>query len=101
MSVRPVSWSDEAHATGHPWVNGLALFGGLQGMLMYLHRYRMPINQNWFGKPGGMFPFGFYVVGGYLVGGVVAMAFFSDWDTIRLIKSHRKDAALMIETQKY
>ena len=89
MSVRPISVGEETKAFGHPFVNILSLFGASQGMLMYLHRHRIPITSNWFAAPGSPAGFGLLVVGGYLIGGGIAMAAFSDWPLVRLALSHQ------------
>ena len=46
MSVRPITASEEIKAKGHPFVNTLAVLGGTQGLLVYLHRHRIPKPQN-------------------------------------------------------
>ena len=99
MSVRPVSVGEEIKAFGHPWVNILSLFGATQGLLVYLHRNRIPVTSNWFAAPGRPSLFVFLVVGGYITGGTIAMAAFSDWSLIRLVESHRQDNALLTDSQ--
>jgi hypothetical protein len=97
MSVRPITVGEESKATGHPFVNIFALFGGTQGLLLYLHRSRIPITQNWFAPPGHLLKFGLLVGGGYLIGGAVAMGFFTDRELLRLARRHRQDKALNVE----
>lgn len=99
MSVRPVSVGEEIKAFGHPWVNIMSLFGASQGLLVYLHRHRIPITANWFAAPGRPSILAFLVVGGYIAGGSLAMAAFSDWSLIRLVESHRQDASLLTDSQ--
>ena len=99
MSVRPISVGEETKAFGHPWVNIMSLFGGSQGLLIYLHRHRIPFTSNWFANPGSVGVFAFLVAGGYLTGGLVAMAGFSDWSLVRLAQSHKQDLALLTDSQ--
>lgn len=91
MSVRPITVSEEVKAKGHPFVNIFAIFGGLQGLLIFLNRQRIPITQNWFAHPGSGLRFGFFVGGGFIVGGLFAMAAFSDPAILRLYYAHEKD----------
>ncbi len=84
MSVRPLSVGEETKAFAHPWVNIFSLFGASQGVLIYLHRHRIPFQSNWFAAPGRPSVFLFLVGAGYLAGGGVAMAAFSDWSLVRL-----------------
>ena len=42
MSVRPITVAEETKAFGHPFVNIISLFGASQGLLMFLHRSRIP-----------------------------------------------------------
>ena len=99
MSVRPVTYSEETKAFGHPFVNIFAVFGGLQGAITFLHRRRIPFQSNWLAAPGSLPIFLGLVVGGYAVGGFVAMAAFSDWHIIRLVHQHRQDKALLTDAQ--
>lgn len=99
MSVRPITVSEETHAYGHPFVNSFAVMGGLQGVLIYLHRSRIPVQSNWFPNSGSFKFFAFLSVGGYLTGGLLALAFYSDSNLIRLAQSHKKDLANNIEAQ--
>lgn len=48
MSVRPITVGEELKSLGHPFVNIFAVFGGLQGTLLYLHLQRIPFKSNWF-----------------------------------------------------
>ena len=88
MSVRPVTVGEEIKASGHPFVNILATFGGLQGLLIYLNRHRIPITQNWFAAPGSVYRAAFFIGGGFLVGGFVGIAAFSDPSIRRLVRQH-------------
>lgn len=90
---------EETKAFGHPFVNIFAVFGGLQGALMFLHRRRIPFQSNWFAAPGSLPVFAGLVLGGYLTGGFVAVAAFSDWDIVRLVQSHKQDKALLTDSQ--
>lgn len=99
MSVRPISVGEETKAFGHPWVNIMSLFGASQGLLIYLHRHRIPFTSNWFATPGSKGVFAFLVVGGYLAGGAVAMAGFSDHTLARLANAHKQDLALLTDAQ--
>ena len=100
MSVRPITVSEEIKAKGHPFVNIFAVFGGLQGLLLYLHRHRIPITQNWFAPPGSLLRFAVLVGGGFLVGGVVGMAAFTDRDLLRLHNLHEEDRKHLVEAQR-
>jgi len=84
MSVRPITVGEETKAFGHPFVNIFSVFGGLQGVLIFLRRRRIPVQSNWFAAPGSLGVFSVLVLGGFLTGGFVAMAGFSDWEIIRL-----------------
>ncbi len=99
MSVRPITVSEEIKAMGHPFVNILSIFGGLQGLLMFLHRTRIPLNQNWFSNPKSAGAFAFFVLGGYLGGGLVGMAAFTDVNLLRLYHSHVEDNLINVEGQ--
>lgn len=99
MSVRPITVGEETKAFGHPWVNILSLFGGTQGLLIFLHRQRVSFRSNWFANPGSLPVFGILVVGGYVTGGLLAMAAFNDNALLRLWKSHQEDKALNVEGQ--
>jgi len=99
MSVRPITVGEETKAYGHPFVNILSLFGGMQGLLIFLNRRRIPITSNWFATPGSFPVFAILVFGGYLTGGAVAMAGFTDWTLLRLSLSHAHDKALVTEGQ--
>ena len=88
MSARPITVSEEIKAKAHPWVNILSLFGGTQGLLIYLHRQRIPFRSNWLASPGSPSRFAVFALGGYLVGGVIGMAAFSDWELLRLYARH-------------
>ncbi len=94
MSVRPISVGEETKAFGHPWVNILSLFGASQGLLVYLHRHRIPITANWFAAPGRASVLAFLVAGGYITGGVIGMVGFSDWSLARIAHIHHKDLEL-------
>lgn len=96
MSVRPITVSEEIKAKGHPFVNILATFGGLQGLLIYLNRHNIPITQNWFAQPGSLLRFSVLVGGGFVVGGLVGMAAFTDWDLLRLHFQHEQDKRLLV-----
>lgn len=89
MSVRPITVSEETHAYGHPFVNAFAVLGGLQGVLVYLHRSRIPVQSNWFPNTGSFKLFAVLAAGGYLGGGLLALAFYTDKDLLRLAKSHQ------------
>ena len=91
MSVRPITFSEENKAFGHPWVNIFATFGATQGLLLYLHRNRIPITTNWFAPPGSLLKFVVLVGGGYLFGGFVAIGFFADRELLRLHRRHLED----------
>lgn len=99
MSVRPITVSEESKAFGHPFVNILSLFGASQGLLIYLHRLRIPVTSNWFAAPGSVGLFGFLVFGGYLFGGAVGMAAYTDWSLARLAFSHDKDRKNLTDGQ--
>ncbi len=99
MSVRPITVGEETKAFGHPFVNIFSVFGGLQGVLMFLHRRRIPVQSNWFAAPGSLGVFSVLVLGGFLTGGFVAMAGFSDWEIIRLAHQHKLDKQLNVEGQ--
>jgi hypothetical protein len=83
-------------------VNIFAVFGATNGILTYLHRTRIPINQNWFAKPAGSVPI-FMVMtgGGYLVGGLVGLYLFRDPALLRLQKRHTEDIKLNTAGAKY
>lgn len=100
MSVRPITISEEIKAKGHPFVNIFSVFGGLQGLLIFLNRQRIPITENWFSHPGSLGRFAFLVLGGYAVGGLVAMIAFTDMKTLRLYRTHTQDRILNVEGQR-
>ena len=100
MSVRPITVSEEIKAKGHPFVNIFSVFGGLQGLLLYLNRHRIHITQNWFAPPGSVFRFAVIVGGGFLIGGGVGMAAFTDKDLLRLHYFHKEDKTLLVEGQR-
>ena len=91
MSVRPVTVGEETYAKGHPWINILSTYGGLQGVLSFLYRRRIPFQGNWFATPGSLPVFAIFVLGGYLSGGFLGMALFSDWNLVRLTIQHKED----------
>ena len=97
MSVRPITVGEETKALGHPFVNILSLFGATQGMLIFLNRRKIPIQNNWFAAPGAFSGFLFLVLGGYLTGGCVGMAVFSDWQLLRLSQRHSEDLSLIVD----
>lgn len=99
MSVRPITLSEEIKAKGHPFVNIFAVFGLTQGLLIYLHRLRIPVQNNWFGPHGSPLGFVLLTVGGYVVGGVIGMAAFTDYPLLRLYKAHRQNKIFNIEGQ--
>ena len=85
MSVRPITVSEEIKAGGHPFTNIFALFGGLQGILVYLHLSKIPVTSNWFAKPHGSFGrFLFLAGGGYVFAGSLALFFYTDHALLRL-----------------
>lgn len=100
MSVRPITVGEEQKAFGYPFVNVFAVFGGLQGVLMFMHRQRVAFKSNWFAHPGSFPRFAVLGAGGFLVGGLVGMAVFTDWELIRLYYLHREDKLNLIEGQK-
>jgi hypothetical protein len=100
MSVRPITITEEYKAKGQPFVNILAVFGGTQGLLMYLNRMKIPITENWFQPPGGVGRFSFFVVGGFIAGGLIGMAAFTDRPLLRLYYSHQRDIILTVDGQK-
>ena len=91
MSVRPITQSEEIKAKGHPFVNIFAIFGASQGLLVYLHRHRIPLRSNWLAAPGSPFKFSLLVFGGYLAGGALAIVLFSDAELLRLHQRHIED----------
>lgn len=97
MSVRPITVGEETKAYGHPFVNILSIFGGTQGLLIYLNRTRIPLRANWFPNGQGRGLFLTLVLGGYLTGGFVAMGAFSDWNIVRLAQQHKRDRDLNVE----
>ena len=100
MSVRPITVGEETKAYAHPWVNIFSIFGATQGVLIYLHRLRIPVTSNWFAAGTGSLPlFLFLGITGYAVGGGVAVAAFADWPLIRLAQSHKTDRALLTDGQ--
>lgn len=100
MSVRPITVGEETKAYAHPWVNIFSLFGATQGVLIYLHRLRIPVTSNWFAAGAGSLPLFLALgLGGYVVGGGVAMAAFADWPLLRLAQSHQADRALLTDSQ--
>lgn len=88
MSVRPISVSEETKAMGHPFVNLFALFGASQGLLIYLHRKRVPVTANLIATPGSAAAVLVLMGGGYLVGGGIALSIFADWNLVRLANQH-------------
>lgn len=100
MSVRPITVGEETKAFGHPFVNILSIFGASQGLLVYLHRTRIPVSANWFGAPGAH-PYGLValLLLGYVGGGALGMAAFSDWNLVRLANAHRRDRVLLTDGQ--
>lgn len=100
MSVRPITVSEEQYAKGHPFVNIFAVFGGLQGLMIYSHRTRIPINQNLFAHPGSFARFAFFVGGGFIAGGLAGMVLFHDKTLLRLYYSHQNDKHLLTDSQK-
>ena len=97
MSVRPITVAEETKAFGHSFVNIISLFGASQGLLMFLHRSRIPFRSNWFAAPGSFGIFTFAVFGGYIAGGAIGMAAFSDWELLRLAYAHKADQQMRIE----
>ncbi len=94
MSVRPIPLAEEIKASGHPFVNIFAIFGASQGLLVYLHRQRIPFRSNWLASPGNPRRFALLVLGGYIGGGLVGMSAFADWDVVRLLAKHQEDIDL-------
>ncbi|CDW74771.1 UNKNOWN [Stylonychia lemnae] len=99
MSVRPITYGEDTKATGHPFVNIGAVFGGLQGLLYFLHVQRIPFRSNWFAQPRSFAAFAILAGGGYLAGGIGALLFFTDRELLRLKISHNRDELNMIESQ--
>lgn len=99
MSVKPITVSEETKAYGHPFVNAFAIMGGLQGALIYLHRMRIPVQQNWFPNSGSFKLFAVLTVGGFIGSGLAASAFYNDWNLIRIAQIHNRDRKLLVESQ--
>ena len=100
MSVRPLSVGELYYSQGGPLPKILGFFGATQGMLVYLHRHRIPFNQNWFGAPGSPGKFLLFVVGGTVGGYLLGYQLFKDPELIRLSIRHQRDQRLEIEGQR-
>ena len=99
MSVRPITVSESTKAFGHPFANIFAVFGGLQGMLFFLHIHRIPFKSNWFAQAGTFPRFAVLTFGGFFLSGFAATFMFKDDELLRLHRQHKRDKSLMIDGQ--
>lgn len=75
-------------------------FGTTQGVLAYLHRYRLPFRSNWLAAPGSAPIFLLYTAAAFHLSGLAGQYIFADQGLRRLKEFHEEDKAHIVEGQK-
>jgi hypothetical protein len=90
-SVRPITRSEEIHATGEPLASFTAFFGMTWGIMTHLRMHSLQAKQSWFPTPQAKM-MGTVLIGGGLLGGhYIGKRLFGNDELRRLAHQHQMD----------
>ena len=102
MSVRPLSKSEQKLSDGAPVSGIVSLIGASQGLLMHLRYNNLTISsKNLMPTPFAKATLPAFVIGGYFAGYSLGYLGYGDETFRRLKKSHARDYAYKVESQRF